>query len=58
MWGEGGGVGVGDKGTKEQNIGIKVNSKGLSVNFSICPLYGMKDVQQVPDFSPYMLQHL
>jgi hypothetical protein len=51
-------VGGDIKGTKEQNLEIKVNSKCLSINFSIYHLCGMTDVQPIPDFSPYMPQHL
>lgn len=37
---------------------MKVNSKGLSVNFSICPLHRMTYVQPIPHCSPYMPQQL
>jgi len=37
---------------------MKVNSKGLSVNVSICPLHRMTYVQPIPHCSPYMPQQL
>jgi hypothetical protein len=43
---------------KEQNIEIKVSSKGLSVNFSIRPLHRTTDAQPNPHCSPHMLQQL
>jgi hypothetical protein len=43
---------------KKKKTEMIVNSKGLSANFSICPLHRMTDVQPIPHCSPIKLQQL